>query len=136
HRSTNGSAFNGRPGAESRRNHKDRSARPVRCTGLRAKSRKTIVSRAQRARYIACDCALNERERLSHKMRATTRLRLFLVRSCKILCSVGLSRRRIVVATRREVFHPLVPSLVNTNSLLAGHDLQNVRRLVLAIHEL
>jgi len=27
----NGSAFNGRPGAEPRWNHKDRSARPVRC---------------------------------------------------------------------------------------------------------
>src|SRR5687768_15667565 len=28
----NGSAFNGRPGAEALSNHKDRSARPVRCS--------------------------------------------------------------------------------------------------------
>src|ERR687891_492048 len=35
----NGSAFNGRPGAEPRWNHEDRSARPVRCSAWLSRGR-------------------------------------------------------------------------------------------------
>src|SRR5262245_30192596 len=38
----NGSAFNGRPGAEPRWNHKDRSARPVRCSAGLSRRRAAV----------------------------------------------------------------------------------------------